>query len=137
MISDLLKDRAAVLAQMAAIQEVLNELDEQINEAISPRLVEIRDLQQKPYGTVNITLEGYKITETVPKKVEWDQPTMMDIFERIMKAGDTPANYMKLKLEVPEKNWEAFDASVRAVFEPARTVKTGKPQLKFEVVADA
>ena len=40
---------------------------------------------------------------------------------------DNPADYVKVKLEVSERAYEAWPAKLRELFTPARTVETGRP----------
>jgi hypothetical protein len=62
---------------------------------------------------------------------------MNDLFDAIATAGDDPRAYMKLKLEVSEKSYAEFVPEVQAMFSDCRTVKPGKPSIKFEEVTSA
>ncbi|MCK9173540.1 MAG: hypothetical protein M0O99_08640 [Desulfuromonas thiophila] len=136
----------STLAQLVAQKEWMeqelarlkNELDvvmTDIGNVVSQRLLDVRTAQQKETGSVNITLEGFKVTETIPKKVSWDQEQLLGMFEKILRAGDKPADYLRLKFDIPEKLWESFAPQVREAFAPARKVEPGKSTLKIEAVA--
>lgn len=124
-------------AQITPLQEQISAINIDIEHTIAQKLADIRSLQGKEFGAVNITMDGYKVTETVPKKVEWDQSKLLALFDAILTAGDKPSNYMKMELKVEEKNYDKMIPEVKAMFADCRTVKPGRPSVKFEEVADA
>lgn len=134
MLKELLAQRAELEAQAALLQENINAVNVDIEHMLAGQLADIRRLQAKEFGAVNLTVEGFKITETVPKKVEWDQAKMNELFDAIATSGDDPRAYMKLKLEVSEKAYSEFVPAVQAMFAECRTVKPGRASLKFEEV---
>lgn len=133
-LKDLLQKKADIETRMSELQEELSAVNVDIGHLISQRLIDLRNLTGKEFGAVNLNFEGFKITETVPKKVEWDQDKLSQVFDRIATAGDDPRAYMKVKLEVGEKQYEAYPQEVKSIFAEARTVKPGRPQVKFEEV---
>lgn len=148
MLSELIKKKAEIEARIAEIMDGANlEMaplrDEaqavmiDIEHVIAEKLADLRKLQAKEYGVVNLVLDGIKVTETVPKKVEWDQQKLNDLFDAIGTAGDDPRTYMKMELKVAEKQYAAFVPEVKAMFADARTVTPGKPQVVFEEAANA
>lgn len=70
----------------------------------------------------------YDIKITVPKRVEWDQAKLAPAVETIKGWGENPAEYVETKITVQERKFDAWPSAIRDLFEPARTVKTGKPQ---------
>lgn len=79
-------------------------------------------------GTVHRQDGGYDIKVTVPKRVDWDQAKLSGAVETIKSWGEDPAEYVDTKITVQERRYEAWPSAIRDLFEPARTVKTGKPQ---------
>lgn len=75
----------------------------------------------------------YDIKVTVPKNVTWDQAALANAVETIKGWGENPAEYVDSKITVQERKYDAWPSAIRDLFEPARTVKPGKP--KFEVAA--
>ena len=136
-LKDLLSRKAEIEASMAALQQSCAELQQQIEEMLAGRLADLRNLQGKEFGAVNLVFDGFKITETITKKVEWDQDKLADLFGKIMAAGDKPSDFMRMRLDVPEKLFAEFPDQIKAVFADARTVKGSRPTLKFEEVANA
>lgn len=137
MLKELLQKKTEIEERMKAVQEELQAVNIDIDHAIAQKLADVRNLTGKEFGAVHLSLDGFKITETIPKKVEWDQEKMNELFDRIAAAGDDPRAYMKMKLEIGEKAYDGFAEPVKAIFAEARTVKPGKPQLKFEEVTNA
>jgi len=135
MLKELLEKKQLLDEKMAALKQDLNDVMFDIQDALSMQLTEIRNLQSKEFGAVNITVEGYKVTETIPKKVEWDQKKLGELFAIIMAHGDKPSNYMRMELDVPEKMFEAMHPEIKVLFEGARSVKNGKATYKFEEVS--
>lgn len=132
MLKRLLNKKAEIEARLLAIQEEMQAVNVEIEHLVSQKLVDIRSLTGKEFGVVHLNLDGYKITETVPKKVEWDQEKLNGLFFKILESGDKPANYMRMKLDVPEKLYDSFPDTIKGIFTEARTVKPGKATLKFE-----
>lgn len=139
-----LLDRKAALNReateiMATIQDKLNSVGErltateaEIQHLVSADLIAIRKLQQKEYGAVNITRDGFRVTETISKKVKWDQDKLFGVFQKIQSTGDDPFLWMKGEWKVGEKEFNAYPKNIQAVFAPARTVTPGDPKLEFK-----
>lgn len=148
MLKELLNQKAQVEQQMADLQatiepglaelrDQITAINVQITEAFRAKVDQLRTLQAKEYGVVHLVLDGVKVSETVAKKVEWDQAKLNSIFDKIQLHGDNPRNYMKVELKVGEKEYEKFDPTIKGIFAEARTVKPGSASVKFEEVADA
>ena len=71
---------------------------------------------------------AYDIKITLPKRVDWSQPALAAAVETIKGWGEDPAEYVDTKITVSERKYDAWPSAIRDLFEPARTVKTGKPQ---------
>src|SRR5690606_27434028 len=97
------------------------------------RAADARRLQMKDTGTVRFSDGDFTVVADLPKRVDWDQQKLAAIIERIRATGDDPAQYVDLTVNVPERKYTAWPDAIRAVFEPARTVKTGA--LRIELVA--
>ena len=61
---------------------------------------------------------------------------MASIAQQIAKGGEDPAEFIEISYRVSETKFNAWAESLRKAFEPARTVKTGKPSFKLVVQAD-
>jgi len=142
---ELLERRAALNGEakgiMESIKPALDSLGERltavekaITALLSADLIAIRKLQQKEYGAVTITRDGFRVTETVAKKVKWDQEKLFGVFHKIQSTGDNPFDWMKAEFKVGEKEYGAYPKNIQAVFAPARSVTPGDPKLEFKSV---
>jgi hypothetical protein len=96
------------------------------------RAAEERQAQSKDTGTVRFDDGDFTVVADLPKRVDWDQDHLAEIVERIRAAGDDPAQYVDVAIKVPERKYAAWPDAIQAVFEPARTVRTGA--LKVELL---
>lgn len=83
-------------------------------------------------GTHHRADGDYDIKVVVPKRVEWNQTEIAKAVETIRSWGEDPSEYVETKITVSERAYDAWPSAIRDLFEPARTVKAGKP--KFEVL---
>ena len=88
---------------------------------------EHRRIEGKDTGTVRFDDGSVTVVADLPKKIEWDQEQLAATVERIRAAGDDPTEYVDLAFKVPERKYGAWPGHIRTAFEPARTVKAGKP----------
>jgi hypothetical protein len=134
----LVGDIAALpLAQLVALSdEATQELQrfkqskELIEAAIgikySQRLHALRQAQQKPTGTMHLEDEGFLVTQEIPKKPDWDQDKLQTVVAKIAAAGENPEEYVDIAYKVAERKYTAWPEHIRAAFEGARILKTGK-----------
>ena len=87
----------------------------------------------KDTGTVRLVEDGVIVVADLPKRVEWDQAQLAAVVERIRAEGDDPTEYLDIAFKVPERKFTAWPAAIRAAFEDARTVRTGKPVFKLSL----
>ena len=71
------------------------------------------------------------VVADLPKKVDWDQVELCELFERIKADGDDPREYVDISLRVSERKYAAWPAHIRSSFERARTVRTGAPSFRL------
>ena len=87
----------------------------------------------KDTGTVRLVEDGVTVVADLPKRVEWDQAQLAALVERIRAEGDNPDDYVDIAFKVPERKFAAWPVYFRERFEPARTVKTGKPVFRLNL----
>jgi hypothetical protein len=126
--------RAELELALAPILAQVEATDKEIYDLLAPDLVAIRKLQQKEFGAVHVTKDGYRVVETIQKKVRWDQEKLFGVFHVIQSTGDNPFDWMKAEFKVGEKEYGAYPKNIQAVFAPARTVTPGDPKLGFKPV---
>ncbi|NCP64077.1 MAG: hypothetical protein GW836_05395 [Paraglaciecola sp.] len=143
-IGDLASATAADLQQVQAeASELLRKskaLKDWIDGAVAlkyeQRAQAIRLEQGKDTGKVHFMDDGIRVTSELSKRPEWDQQKLADIAKRIAEAGDDPAEFIDVAYKVSERKYTAWPESLRAAFEPARTLKTGKPTFHLETVKE-
>jgi hypothetical protein len=107
-------------------------LDAALTVRYATRAAEERQAHAKDTGTVRFDDGDFTVVADLPKRVDWDQDRLSEIVERIRGSGDDPAQYVDIAIKVPERKYAAWPDNIRAVFEPARTVRTGA--LKVELL---
>jgi hypothetical protein len=95
------------------------------------RAAECRRDAGKDTGTVRLNDGNVTVTADLPKRIDWDQALLAQIAENIASAGEDPAEFIETTLKVSERKYAALPESRRKGFEPARTVRTGKPKFRL------
>ncbi len=98
------------------------------------RAKEMRLQQDKNTGIVRLDADGYVVIADLPRKVEYDQDRLRQAIAFLVNWGEDPDNYVVTEYKVPESRFAAWPPKIRELFEPARTVRTGKPVYKLEAV---
>ena len=143
-IGDLASASAADLQQVqdeaAELLRISKALKDWIDGAVAlkyeQRAQAIRQEQGKDTGKVHFVDDGIRVTSELSKRPEWDQQKLAEIAKRIAEAGDDPAEFIDVAYKVSERKYTAWPESLRAAFEPARTLKTGKPTFHLETVKE-
>lgn len=135
MLKELLAQKAKVDADIERMEALRADIVAAIHAQVASDLTEMRRITGKETGTVAATKDGVKVTETITKKVEWDQDLLSGIVKRITAAGDDVSRYVRTKYDVPEKMWNEMHPDAQSAISPARTTKPGKPVIKIEEVA--
>lgn len=91
----------------------------------------------KDAGSVTFNDGPVRVSVELPKKVEWDQAALAHIADRIRAAGQDPSEFLEVTYKVSESKYIAWPTSMRASFDPARTLKTGKPTFRLSLPGDA
>ena len=95
------------------------------------RASECRGHEGKDTGTIRFEDDGFTVIAELPKRIDWYQAKLAQIAENIASAGEDPAELIDTKLSVSERKFGALPESWRKGFEPARTVRTGKPKFRL------
>ena len=129
---DQLLRRAAAARETARHYEQL--LQAALNQRFSQRAQQLRQQAGKTTGTVRFEDEGYTVIADLPKRPEYDQQQLKAAVESLRKWGENTDDYVGIEIKVPEARYSAWPPAVRQLFEPARTVKVGKPLYRLERV---
>ena len=108
-------------------------LDGALNQKYAERAKAARADAGKDFGVVRLTDDGVTVVADIDKRVEWDESQLSALMERIAADGENPRDYLEVSLRVSERKYAAWPPHICKVFEPARTVRTGKES--FELIA--
>lgn len=100
------------------------------------RAAALRREAGKDTGTIRLADGDITVIADLPKKIEWDQAQLTTLVERIRAGGEDPAEYVSTELKVSERAFTAWPESIRQLFAPARTVRTGKPTFRLSLISE-
>lgn len=123
--------KGAADEQLTQAKSVADWLDGAISLKYADRARDTRQEAGKDTGTIRFEDDGVTVIAELPKRIEWDQASLAQIAENIASAGEDPAEFIETKLSVSERKYGALPESWRKGFEPARTVRTGKPKFRL------
>ncbi len=123
-------------AALTAARTLKNWLDGAIGLRFAEKAHTARRDAGKDTGTVRLVEDGVVVIADLPKRVDWDQDQLAALVERIRVEGDDPAEYVDVAFKVPERKYAAWPSAIRAAFEDARTVRTGKPVFKLTLAKE-
>jgi hypothetical protein len=148
-INDMLNLPAGELSQMpvdllVALQGELDYASKQLKAAntrfntalevrYATRAEEARRACSKDTGTVRLIDGDYTVVADLPKRVDWNQEKLEQIAQNIADSGEDQAEFIDTKFSVSERKFGALPEAWRQGFEPARTVRTGKPKYRFDL----
>ena len=89
----------------------------------------------KVTGTVRFEDAGFLIVADLPKKVEYDQAKLHEAVATLRSWGERPEDYVGFEIKVAETKYQAWPPAIRTLFEPARTLSTGKASYTLAPVA--
>ena len=123
--------KGAAEEQLTQAKSVADWLDGAISLKYADRAQDTRQEAGKDTGTIRFEDDGVTVIAELPKRIDWDQALLAQIAENIAAAGEDPAEFIETKLSVSERKYGALPDSWRKGFEPARTVRTGKPKFRL------
>ena len=77
-----------------------------------------------------------EIAVDLPKRVDWDQTRLAALSEQIRAGGEDPSQYVEISFKVSERAYTAWPERIRAAFEPARTVRTGRATYRLAILSE-
>ncbi|MGK7864909.1 hypothetical protein [Falsiroseomonas sp. E2-1-a4] len=100
------------------------------------RAVGARTAAGKDTGTVRFQDGVVEVVVDLPKRVEWDQPRLAALSDQIRAGGEDPGQYVEVSFKVSERAYTGWPERIRVAFEPARTVRTGKPSYRLAILSE-
>jgi hypothetical protein len=127
---------SALADSLAAMKTFVADAEARLNAGLDVRFGDrarqLRAADGKDSGRVRLGDGPFVIVADVPKRIDWDQDKLAAIVGRIRQGGDDPAEYVRTTYEVSERAYTAWPSAIRRLFEPARTLKLGKPRYAIE-----
>ena len=117
--------------QLTQAKSLSDWLDGAISLKYADRAGEFRHEAGKDTGTIRFEDDGVTVIAELPKRIDWNQAKLAQIAANIASAGEDPAEFIDTKLSVSERKYGALPESWRKGFEPARTVRAGKPKFRL------
>ena len=127
----LLEDATALRADAKHVADLLADA---LHRRYGPVAAERRQAEGKDTGRVRFLDAGFEIVADLPKRVDWKQPHPAAAIETIRSWGENPSDYVTIEVKVPESRFTAWPPKLQALFQPARTVGTGRPSYSLEQV---
>ena len=118
-------------AALKSAKSIKDWLDGAIAQKFGDRAREARAAIAKDTGIVRFTDGAITIVADLPKKVDWDQAKLAALVETIRGSGEDPGQYIEISFSVSERAYGAWPDAIRRAFEPARTLRTGKPAFRL------
>lgn len=130
-------DHLALLADdVAALKADTKHLVDLLADALHLRFGEaaaaLRRADGKDTGRVRLAQDGFEIVADLAKRVDWQQAKLAEAVATLREWGEDPNDYVATELRVPEARFAAWPPRIRALFEPARTVATGRPSYTLQ-----
>ena len=125
-----LQTQAATAVEHAKLTKEF--LDGVLNRRYGDRAALLRYQQGKDFGMIRFDDGDITVSADLPKRTPiWDQKQLAAIVQNILNAGKDPAEYIDTTLKVSKNRFKAWPKETCRIFEPARTVKAGKPVFKL------
>ena len=118
-------------AALKSAKSMKDWLDGAIAQKFGDRAREARAAIAKDTGIVRFSDGTVTIVADLPKKVDWDQAKLAALVETIRGSGEDPGQYIEISFSVSERAYGAWPDAIRRAFEPARTLRTGKPTFRL------
>ena len=86
----------------------------------------LEEFQRQSGGKIKL-----EIVDPEPFSDAEDQAKLAGLVESIRASGEDPGQYIEISFSVSERAYGAWPDAIRHAFEPARTVRTGKPSFRL------
>jgi len=114
--------------QFAADQALLDKrkamLWDALNERFAPEAQSRRHARAQDTGTIHILVDGCDVECKTSKNVKWDNAKLLAALEQL--TEDEQKAYLSFSLSVAEEKFQHAPPRIKALLEPARTMKPSK-----------
>jgi hypothetical protein len=95
-----------------------------------------RQRLEKDTGIIHIDEPDFKITNDVPKKVEWNQDILGKLLAGFVAKGGNIPDYVEVTYHISEAKYNALPEKIKHQLNAARIIKLGKPIYKLTKLDD-
>ena len=90
----------------------------------------------KDTSTVRFQDGAVEIAVDLPKLVDWDQTRLAALSKQIRDGGEDPRRYVEVSFNISERAYTTWPERIRAAFEPARMVRTGRATYRLAILSE-
>ena len=127
-----------LIQQVSDVRDTARHYEVALQSVLNHRFAEhanqLRTQAGKSTGTVRFEVDGFVVIADLPKRPEYDQTKLKTAVETLRKWGENPDDYVGTEFKVSESRYSAWPPGIRQLFEPARTLKVGRPTYKLEQI---
>jgi hypothetical protein len=123
---DLLRIQQETLARYREAQALKTWVEEAIALKYQDLSRTLRQQLGKETGTMHFDGHGVKITQQLPKRVEWDQVALAEIADQLRAHSQEVSRFMRFEYKISENDYQSWTEIEQNTFQRARTVKAGK-----------
>lgn len=137
-IQSISRDELVMLTEdLAQEADILKRRKGIINSEVSRRYIDAastaRRAENKDTGIVNIPDGEYIVKADLKKEVDWNQAELRKAVHTLQHEwNEDITEYVSIEIKVSENKFKSWPSKIRALFEPARTVKAGTQTFEFK-----
>ncbi|WP_040257267.1 hypothetical protein [Rickettsia hoogstraalii] len=90
-----------------------------------------RKRMEKDTGIIHIDESNFKITNDVPKKVEWRQDILGRLLADLIAKGGNMSDYVEITYHIPEAKYNSLSEKEKYKINAARIIRLGNPVYKI------
>lgn len=131
------KELHEAYANLQILQSMAKSILDRFHAALEQRYAEQarsnRIAQGRDFGVSHLVDGPVRVTNDLPKRVDWDQAQLAQIAQRIAACGENIEDYVDIDYSIPESRYTAWPATLKESFAKARTVKPGKATYRLSM----
>lgn len=125
----------AIDTEMSVLKKRKTSLENDIIQYYAEDMAEAYSTKAEPFGKVTLSFNDVELCAITPKRVEWDQAKLAELYKRIGQHEDA-SQYIDVKYSVSETKYKSWPEDIKAAFLPARTIKPGAVKIEIDNLED-
>ncbi len=107
---ELMRLMEQVSVEIERLMQAQQWLHQAVTEKYAFHTSQLRQEQQQEYGDLQFECNGVEVTQSVPRRVTWDQKKLRAIAQCIREQGEDPEEFMDLTYSIPEERFDYWAA---------------------------